>query len=128
MVAVAVPPSARAPRGVTVLGATGTIGRNTLDLIARDPAAFRVEALTAQQNVDLLAAQARTHRAGLAVIGDPAGYVRLREALAGTGVVAAAGPEAVVEAALRPGAEWVMAQPWVDPATRRLFESAGTGP
>ena len=59
MVAVATPPSALAPRGVTVLGATGTIGRNTLDLIARDPAAFRVEALTAQQNVDLLAVPRR---------------------------------------------------------------------
>ena len=106
---VAVAPSALAPRGVTVLGATGTIGRNTLDLIARDPAAFRVEALTAQRNVDLLAAQARAHGARLAVIGDPGGYGRLRAALAGSGVAAAAGPGALVEAALRPGAEWVMA-------------------
>ncbi len=99
---------ATAPRRVTVLGATGSIGCNTLDLVARSPGAFRVEALTAQRNVQQLARQARELGAALAVIGDPALYGALKAALAGSQVEAAAGPEALVEAAMRP-ADWVMA-------------------
>lgn len=96
------------PRSVTVLGSTGSIGTNTLDLIARDPARYRVEALTANANVALLAEQARQFNARLAVVGDPARYGALKEALTGTGIEAAAGPEALKEAAARP-ADWVMA-------------------
>ncbi len=96
------------PRSITVLGSTGSIGTNTLDLIARDPERYRVEALTANANVALLAEQARQFRARLAVVGDPARYTALKEALAGTGIEAAAGPDALKEAATRP-AEWVMA-------------------
>jgi 1-deoxy-D-xylulose-5-phosphate reductoisomerase len=97
-----------ARRSVTILGSTGSIGRNTVDLVERSPSAFEVVALTAGRNAGLLAAQARRLGAELAVVGDPSRYQELRDALAGSGIEAAAGPEAVVEAALRP-ADWVMA-------------------
>jgi 1-deoxy-D-xylulose-5-phosphate reductoisomerase len=96
------------PRHVTVLGSTGSVGRNTVELIARDPDSYVVEALTAGRNVAHLAEQARSLRPKLAVIADPAGYGALRDALQGTGIEVAAGAEAVVEAALRP-ADWIMA-------------------
>ena len=79
-----------------------------MELIARDPDAYVVEALTAGRNVSHLAEQARALRPKLAVIADPAGYEPLRDALSGTGIEVAAGAEAVVEAAQRP-AGWVMA-------------------
>ena len=97
-----------APRRVTILGSTGSIGCNTIDLIARQPAAFEVEALTAQQSVERLAEQARAVGAKQAVIGDPALHGALKEALADTDTVAAAGREALVEAAAAP-ADFVMA-------------------
>ena len=99
---------AAAPRRVTILGSTGSIGCNTIDLIARQRGAFEVEALTAQRSVERLAEQARTVGAKQAVIGDPALYGALKEALAGSGTVAAAGVEALVEAAAAP-ADFVMA-------------------
>lgn len=94
-------------RRVTILGATGSIGQNTIDLIARDPGRFSVVALTGGQNIARLAADARALRAELAVTADPALLGPLREALAGSDVEAAAGPEALVEAARRP-ADWIM--------------------
>ena len=97
-----------APRRVTILGSTGSIGCNTIDLIARDPAAFEVEALTAQRSVAQLAEQARAVGARQAVIGDPTLYGELKDALAGSDTVAAAGREALVEAAAAP-ADFVMA-------------------
>jgi 1-deoxy-D-xylulose-5-phosphate reductoisomerase len=96
------------PRRVTVLGSTGSVGCNTIDLIERQKDGFVVEALTAHRNVELLAAQARRLGARLAVIADPALYDDLESALAGSAVEAAAGAAAVIEAASRP-AEWVMA-------------------
>jgi 1-deoxy-D-xylulose-5-phosphate reductoisomerase len=101
-------PRSENPRHVTVLGSTGSVGRNTVELIARDPDSYVVEALTAGRNVAHLAEQARSLRPKLAVIADPAGYGALRDALQGTGIEVAAGAEAVVEAALRP-ADWIMA-------------------
>ena len=101
-------PSHDHPRGVTILGSTGSVGQSTVDLIARDPASYCVEALVAGKSVELLAEQARRLRARLAVVADPARFQALKEALAGTSIEAAAGPEAVIEAASRP-AEWVMA-------------------
>ncbi|HEY0525403.1 MAG TPA: 1-deoxy-D-xylulose-5-phosphate reductoisomerase [Stellaceae bacterium] len=95
-------------RSVTILGSTGSVGCSTIDLIERQPENFTVEALTAHRNVALLAEQARRLRAGLAVVSDPSCYAALKEALSGTGIEVAAGPEAVAEAAARP-AEWVMA-------------------
>ena len=96
------------PRRVTILGSTGSIGCNTIDLIARHPQAFEVEALTAQRSVERLAEQARQVGAKQAVIGDPALHGALKEALADTDTATAAGPEALVEAAAAP-ADFVMA-------------------
>ena len=76
---------------VTILGATGSIGQNTIDLIARAPGEFAVEALTGAQNLDLLARDAVRLRAKLAVTSDPACYAGLKERLAGTGIAVAAG-------------------------------------
>ena len=96
------------PRRVTVLGSTGSVGRNTIDLLLRQPERYQIEALTAQTNVDRLAEQARRLKPRLAVIGDAALYGALKQALDGTGIEAAAGKAAVVEAAHRP-VDWVMA-------------------
>ncbi len=93
---------------VTILGSTGSIGRSTVDLLQREPERFAVEVLTAQSNVTLLAEQARLLRARLAVIGDETQLPELRERLAGSGVEAAAGRAALIEAAARP-TDWVMA-------------------
>jgi len=95
-------------RRVTILGSTGSVGCNTIDLIERQPESFVVEALTANRNAELLADQARRLSAGLAVVADEASYPDLKRALQGSGIEAAAGREALVEAANRP-AEWVMA-------------------
>ena len=97
-----------APRRVTILGSTGSIGCNTIDLIARHSGAFAIEALTAQRNVERLAEQARAVGAKQAVIGDPALYGALKEALAGSETTAAAGAQALIEAAAAP-ADFVMA-------------------
>jgi len=95
-------------RSVTILGSTGSVGCNTVELVEREPGKYRVEALVANRNVAKLAEQAIRLRARLAVVSDPGAYQELKEALAGSDVEAAAGPDAVVEAASRP-AEWVMA-------------------
>lgn len=96
------------PRTVSILGATGSIGCNTLDLIRRNRGAYAVQALTANRNVELLTAQAREFRPALAVIADESLYGALKSALGGTGIEVAAGAQALVDAASRP-AEWVMA-------------------
>ena len=97
-----------APRSVTILGSTGSVGCNTLDLIARQPEAFAVEALTANGSAVRLAEQARRVGAKLAVVADETRYQDLKAALAGSGIEAAAGAPALTEAAARP-ADWVMA-------------------
>ncbi|CAO3444417.1 1-deoxy-D-xylulose-5-phosphate reductoisomerase [Azospirillum largimobile] len=97
-----------APRSVTILGSTGSVGTQTVDLVTRDPERFPVEALTANRNVALLAKQARDLKARLAVVADPAAYAELKDLLSGTGIEVAAGAEAVAAAAERP-ADWVMA-------------------
>src|SRR5271169_1826840 len=95
-------------RRVTILGSTGSVGQNTVDLLLRNPAVFEVESLTANRNPARLAEQARALRARFAAIADPVHYPALKEALAGTGIETACGAQAIVEAALRP-ADWVMA-------------------
>ena len=89
-------------RRVTVLGSTGSIGGNTVDLLARNRGAYQVEALTGNRNVALLAAQAKSLQAKLAVVGDESLYGELKDLLAGTGIEAAAGADAVADAAARP--------------------------
>ncbi len=93
---------------ITILGATGSVGSSTLDLIERAPDDFVVEALTANRDVAKLAAAAIRVRAELAVIGDAACLPALREALAGTGIEATGGEQAVIDAAARP-VDWTMA-------------------
>ena len=88
-------------RTISVLGATGSIGASTLDLVRRNPDAFRVVALTANAQAAELAALAREFRADVAVVADEARLPELREHLAGSGVEAAGGPAALVEAAAR---------------------------
>jgi len=94
-------------RRISIFGATGSIGQNTLDLIGRDREAYQIVALTGGQNVAQLAADAKRFNAELAVTADPARLADLRSALAGTDIEAAAGPSALLEAASRPG-DWVM--------------------
>ena len=94
-------------RTITILGATGSIGTSTLDLVERAPDRFRIRALTANTDVAGLAAAAIRTRAELAVIADERCLDALRSALAGTGVDTAAGRNAVIEAAS--GADWTMA-------------------
>jgi len=100
--------SARRGRRVTILGSTGSIGCNTAELLGADPEAYAVEALVALRSAERLAEQARKLRAKFAVIVEEAQYRALKDALAGSGIEAAAGPAAVIEAAQRP-ADWVMA-------------------
>ena len=100
--------SAGARKRVTILGATGSIGKSTLDLVARNPDAFEIVALTAQNSVADLAKQAIRSCARLAVIGNADHYEELKNLLSGTGIEAAAGPDAVVAAAAEP-ADCVMA-------------------
>ncbi len=96
-------------RRVTIFGATGSIGENTVDLLLRQGGreAYETVALTGGRNIARLAEQARTLGARLAVTCHEDAYADLKDALAGTGVEAAAGPAALVEAADRP-ADWIM--------------------
>lgn len=86
-------------RRIAILGATGSIGKSTLDLIERDPQRFEVTAVTAATKVEALADIARRTGAKLAVIADAARFEELRSRLAGTDCRAAAGEAALVEAA-----------------------------
>ncbi len=97
-----------ARRRISVLGATGSVGQSTLDLVGREPTMFEVVALTGNSNVDALADLAIRHAAEIAVIADEKHYGALKARLAGTGIEAAAGPVALAEAAMRP-ADCVMA-------------------
>ena len=92
---------------VSIFGATGSIGQNTIDLIARAPDAYDVVALTGASNIAQLAEDAQRLNAQLAVTAHEHLLDDLRDALSGTGVEAAAGPQAINDAAARP-ADWVM--------------------
>ncbi|QDH17525.1 1-deoxy-D-xylulose-5-phosphate reductoisomerase [Swingsia samuiensis] len=100
--------SAVKPRRITVLGSTGSIGTSTVDLLKREKDEFDVRALVGGRNVKLLAEQAKDLRAELAVIHDESLYAELKAALAGTGIKAAAGRQAVIDAAALE-ADWTMA-------------------
>ncbi|PWK92020.1 1-deoxy-D-xylulose-5-phosphate reductoisomerase [Fulvimonas soli] len=103
--------NASAPRRVAVLGATGSIGGSTLDVIARHPARFRASVLVAHRNVEALAALCAAHRPELAVIADPAleGELARRLAAAGVRCEVAAGMEAIAAAAAGPLCDTVVA-------------------
>lgn len=105
-------------RSVTILGATGSVGQSTLDLVERDRERFEVLAVTAHRDAEGLAEAARRVGAGRAVIADESLLEPLRLALAGSGTEAAAGEEAVLAAAAA-GADWTMAA---------IVGTAGLGP
>ncbi|MEH3046850.1 1-deoxy-D-xylulose-5-phosphate reductoisomerase [Sphingomonas adhaesiva] len=94
-------------RTVTILGATGSVGTSTLDLVEREPERYRVRALTANGDVPRLAAAALRTRAELAVVADATCLPALRDALAGSGIATAGGAAAVCDAAAS-GADWTM--------------------
>ncbi len=102
------PMAMAAPRSVTILGATGSIGASTIDLLKRNPSGYRVEAVSANRNGRALARIARELDARFAAVAHDGAYADLKEDLAGSGIEAAAGPAAMIEAARRP-ADWVMA-------------------
>ena len=114
-------------RRVSIFGATGSIGQNTIDLIARDPDAYDVVALTGAQNIAQLASDAVRLNADIAITADEALLQPLRDALAGSGVEAAAGQAALIEAAARP-ADWVMSAivgaAGLEPGLRALEQGA----
>ncbi|TCL72707.1 1-deoxy-D-xylulose-5-phosphate reductoisomerase [Rhizobium sp. BK251] len=98
------------PRRLTILGSTGSIGQNTLDVIEQlgGREEFEIAAVTGNDNIELLARQAQACGARLAVTASENQYEALKSALAGTGIAAAAGKEALLEAASM-DADWVMA-------------------
>ncbi len=91
-----------AHRTLAVLGATGSIGTSTIDLVKRNPKRFRVEALSAHRNAEALAQTAREVGARFAAVADTDAYRDLKAALSGSGIEAAAGEDAIIEAAMRP--------------------------
>lgn len=118
--------SAPSERVVTILGATGSIGASTADLVRRARKRFRVEALTAHRNVVELAKLARELDARFAVVADESCYADLKDALAGSGIAAGAGESALVEAGQRP-ADWVMAAMSGAAGLKPALAAAGRG-
>lgn len=113
-------------RVVTILGATGSIGQSTVDLVRRSEGKFRVEALTAHSNVAELAKLAKELGAKFAAVADENCYADLKAALSGSGIEAGAGEGALVEAALRP-ANWVMAAMSGAAGLKPAMAAAGRG-
>ena len=97
-----------APRRVTILGSTGSVGTQTIDLISREPEKYQVVALSANTNVKLLVEQARLLKPQCVVISDDTKYAETKEALSDTNITVAAGAESVVDAA-EMDSDWVMA-------------------
>jgi 1-deoxy-D-xylulose-5-phosphate reductoisomerase len=95
-------------RKVSILGSTGSVGQNTVELLLANRDRYAVQALVANNNAATLATQAMALGVRLAVVADKAAYPELKEALSGSGIEAAAGPEAVIAAATMP-ADWIMA-------------------
>ena len=95
-------------KNIAILGSTGSIGTQTIDIILAHPDEFRATVLTAGSNVDLLVDQARQLRPSLAVIADQSLYGRLKELLAPLGIDCAAGPEAIADAMARPDVDIVV--------------------
>ena len=98
---------AEAKKRVTILGATGSVGLQTIDLIERDPSKYHIVALTARRNVEKLVEQAKKLRPEMVVVADESKYDDVKTALKGSGIKVAAGASAVVEAA-EAESDWVM--------------------
>jgi 1-deoxy-D-xylulose-5-phosphate reductoisomerase len=101
-------PAASSLRSITVLGATGSIGDSTMDLLRASPERYQVEALTANGNVEGVVKLAKEFNARFVAVADESKLDELRAALVGTGIASGAGDSAIVEAAERP-ADWLMA-------------------
>jgi 1-deoxy-D-xylulose-5-phosphate reductoisomerase len=101
-------PQTDGPRWITILGSTGSVGCSTIDVVERNPNHYRIDALTANSNVERLIEQARSLKPRFVAIGEEKHYGKLKDGLAGTNIAVGAGRAAVIEAAARP-AEWVMA-------------------
>jgi 1-deoxy-D-xylulose-5-phosphate reductoisomerase len=114
------------PRSVVILGATGSIGKSTAEIIAGAGGAYQVEAVAGGRDPLALAKIAQDLGAKFAALADPNGYAQLKEALAGTAVSAAAGEEAVIEAALCP-ADIVMAAIAGTAGVRPTFAALSAG-
>lgn len=119
-------PSVEQPCSISILGATGSVGRSTLDLMAAHPGAFVVDTLTAQSSVEPLAQLALRHRARVAVIGDGDRYLELKGLLSGTGIEVAAGDSGLADGASR-SVDCVMASIVGAAGLRPTFAAAGTG-
>ena len=89
-------------QSITLLGATGSIGQSTLKVVDHAPERFRIEALTAHDNAEQLIQLAKKYRPAFVAIGNEAHYGTVKDALSGQNIEIAAGPQALVEAALRP--------------------------
>ncbi len=89
-------------RKLSVFGATGTIGDNTLDLVGRHPDKFKIEVLTAHENIEKLAALARVHKPSLVIVSDPECRLGLASALSDLPIKVEAGAQALVDAACVP--------------------------
>lgn len=103
---------------VSIFGATGSIGQNTLDLIGRDPERFQVDTLTGGHQVDQLAQDAKKYGARMVVTAYDDHYQALKSALSGTDIQVGAGAAAMKEAASRP----------VDMAMSAIVGAAGLEP
>ena len=96
------------PHNIAVLGSTGSIGTQTLDIISEYPDRLRASVLTARRQWRLLADQALKYRPDVVVLGDETHYQPLREALKGSGIEVAAGAKAIEEAAAHPASDTVV--------------------
>jgi len=98
----AAPVAGVAPRRISILGATGSIGQSTLSVLREAGPAYEVEAVTANTDVQALARVVRETGARFAAVAAPGAYLELKDTLAGMAVEVAAGTDAIVEAARRP--------------------------
>lgn len=96
------------PKKITILGSTGSIGRQTLEVIRQFPGEYRVEALAARSNLDLLLDQVREFKPRRAIIGNPDLYHDLKLSLRGTDTIPGAGPAGLIEAATLPETQIVL--------------------
>ena len=95
-------------KNISILGSTGSIGTQALAVIKANPEIYQVTALTAQRNADLLIAQALEFKPAMVVICDETQYLKVKSALAHSGVKVLAGEEALCEAASLPSADLVI--------------------
>ncbi|MFW5658618.1 MAG: 1-deoxy-D-xylulose-5-phosphate reductoisomerase [Bacteroidota bacterium] len=107
------------PKSIAILGSTGSIGTQTLEVVDQLPGRFSVDILTAHRNVDVLIAQVKKYRPRIAVIADEGLYTELKDGLSDTGTQAMAGREALKE---------VVAYPFVDTVVTALVGFAGLEP